>query len=65
MYQSKIDESDKNILTSLKNEKGVCRVLFSTIAFGMGVDIPNIRTVIHCGPSSDTDDYVQEAGRAG
>ena len=66
MYHSKIDESDKmDILTSLRNEKGVCRVLFSTIAFGMGVDIPNIRTIIHYGPSSDVDDYVQEAGRAG
>ena len=43
MYHSKISESDKKgILTSLKNEKGVCRVLFSTIAFGMGVDVPNI-----------------------
>ena len=31
----------------------------------MGVDVPNIRTVIHYGPSSDTDDYVQEAERAG
>ena len=50
MYHSKVDESDKkDILTSLRNENGVCRVLFSTIAFGMGVDIPNIRTVIHCG----------------
>ena len=66
MYHSKIDESDKEeILKSLKNEHGVCRVLFSTIAFGMGVDIPNIRFVIHYGPSTDVDDYVQEAGRAG
>lgn len=66
MYHSKIDESDKkDILMSLKNENGVCRVLFSTIAFGMGVDIPNIRTVIHYGPSTDIDDYLQEAGRAG
>ena len=47
MYHSKIDESDrKDILTSLKNEKGVCIVLFSTIAFGMGVDVPNTHLVI-------------------
>lgn len=30
-----------------------------------GVDIPDIRTVIHYGPSSDVNDYLQEAGRAG
>lgn len=66
MYHSKVDESDKkDILTSLRNENGVCRVLFSIIAFGMGVDIPNIRTVIRYGPSTDVDDYVQEAGRTG
>ena len=66
MYHSKIDESDKkDILTSLRNENGVCRVLFSTIAFEMGVDNPKIRTVIYYGPSSAINDYVQEAGRAG
>ena len=31
----------------------------------MGIDIANIRTVIHYGPSSDIDDYLQESGRAG
>ena len=66
MYHSKIDVYDKEqILKSLRDEKGVCRVLFSTIAFGMGVNISNIRYVIHYGPSNDVDDYVQEAGRAG
>ena len=34
-------------------------------AFGMGIDIPDIWTVIYYGPSSDVDDYIQEAGRAG
>ena len=66
MYHSKIEKSDKRkILLSLRDEDGVCRVLFSTIAFGMGVNISNIRYVIHYGPSTDIDDYVQEAGRAG
>ena len=31
----------------------------------LGVDVPNIRTVIHYGPSMDIDDYFQESGRAG
>ena len=66
MYHCKIDKVDETeILKSLRNEHGVCRVLFSTIAFGMDVDISNIRIVIHYGPSTDVDDYVQEAGRAG
>ena len=30
----------------------------------MGVDVPNVRTVIHYGPST-VDDYFKESGRAG
>ncbi len=66
MFHSRVDDDDKvKIMESVKDPAGVCRVVFCTIAFGMGVDIPDIRTVIHYGPSSDVDDYVQEAGRAG
>ena len=56
MFHSRVDEEDK--MKSVKNAPGACRVLFCTIAFGMGVDIPNIRTIIHYGPPSDVDDYV-------
>ena len=38
---------------------------FSTIAFGMGVDIPDVRTIIHYGPCSDIESYFQESGLAG
>ena len=41
------------------------RVMFSTNAFGMGVNKPDIRGIIHCGYSKSVDSYVQEAGRAG
>ena len=66
MYHAKVDNSDKSqILESFRNPHGTCRVLFSTIAFGMGVDISDIRFVIHYGPASDIDDYFQESGRGG
>ena len=38
------------------------RIVVATIAFGMGLDCPNIRRVIHWGPSGDIE---QETGRAG
>jgi len=41
------------------------RVVFATVAMGMGVDIPSIRHVIHVGPPRTIREYVQETGRAG
>ena len=41
------------------------RVVIATIAFGMGVDIHDIRNIIHFGSCEDIEMYVQAGGRAG
>lgn len=41
------------------------RVVICTVAFGMGVDVPDIRRGIHWLPAEDIDTYVQECGHAG
>lgn len=44
---------------------GSCRILTATNAFGMGMDFPDVRLVVHTQLTSNIESYYQEVGRAG
>jgi ATP-dependent DNA helicase RecQ len=44
---------------------GATRLIVGTNAFGLGVDRPDVRLVVHADAPGDLDSYYQEAGRAG
>ncbi|MFK7896120.1 MAG: RecQ family ATP-dependent DNA helicase [Myxococcota bacterium] len=46
-------------------EQGRTRVLVATNAFGMGIDLPDIRLIVHFQTPGSVEAYYQEAGRAG
>ena len=52
------------IIKAFSAESSPLRVA-ATSAFGMGIDVPNIRTVIHFSCCEDVESYIQGVGRAG
>mgnify|MGYP003890846633 CR=1 FL=1 len=66
MYHGSTDDDSKQrILNNFKPNDAILKVLVCTVAFGMGVSIPDIDAVIHWGAPKNILCYWQEVGRAG
>ena len=66
MFHRSVDEGSKeHVLLEFKKKQSEIRIMFCTIAFGMGVQVPDVRLIVHWGVAKSIMSYWQEIGRAG
>jgi RecQ family ATP-dependent DNA helicase len=61
-YHHHAEQKDEKLRRSMDGEE---RVIIATSALGLGIDIPDIRVIIHADEPRSLLDYAQESGRAG
>jgi ATP-dependent DNA helicase RecQ len=64
VYHSKLHKEDRTSVHNLFMDEAI-RAVVATNAFGLGIDKPNIRFVVHYDLPGSLEAYTQEAGRAG
>ena len=64
VYHSKLQKHDRVAVHELFMQEAI-RAVVATNAFGLGIDKPNIRFVVHYDLPGSVEAYTQEAGRAG
>lgn len=63
-YHAGLSTEQRDIIQT-KFISGKFRIICATISFGLGINIPNVKLVIHYNCPRNLDGYIQETGRAG
>ena len=64
-YHGRMAAKDRNAEQELYMRPGRRTIMVATSAFGLGIDKPDIRYIVHYQAPASLEQYVQEAGRAG
>ena len=64
-YHGKMTSTERNQEQEMYMKAGRRTVMVATSAFGLGIDKPDIRYIVHYQAPASLEQYVQEAGRAG
>ncbi len=64
-YHGRMAAKDRNSEQEMYMRRGRRTVMVATSAFGLGIDKPDIRYIVHYQAPASLEQYVQEAGRAG
>lgn len=65
MFVSYTDSEVKTQIITSFSKSSPLRIVCATVAFGMGLDCPDVRQIVHLGPPDDIESYIQETGRGG
>lgn len=65
-FHAGLSSHDQHLMVEkFTKSESIIRLVICTVAFGLGVNIPNVRNVIYWGASDSVLQYWQEVGRAG
>jgi superfamily II DNA helicase RecQ len=64
-HKAYADEMNLSIVSELSKPQPKLRVVFASVALGMGLNAPSVSQIIHFRPPTTIEKYFQEIGRAG